>query len=276
MCYHSCKKNDKEEQPAPQEPQLIFKFKFDPTQERLDNFGNTSTIPSGNAAQSPTFHAIGANYIELAPNANTALGNGFKVYNGPSTTEGGAQAIDFDKEKNVAEGEVFYSMPIKNATPGNYKWLRVSLAYQNYDVKFRVSSLDLTGRLASFVGYNTYINSFKVKDSLVTVNDDKLQGYWAFETAYNVIKGQAPQTTVPNPINSTSPIPAGSCVVTGNFEQDLTITGNETKDVVVTISLSTNKSFEWKDDNSNGIWEPTAGELVVDMGLRGLKPSYTK
>lgn len=198
------------------------------------------------------------------------------MYNGPSTSAGGAQAIDFDKEMNVKENEVFYSMPIKNATPGIYKWLRVSLAYQNYDVKFRVGALDLTGRLASFLGYNTCINSFKVKDCLVTVNDDKLQSYWVFETAYNVIKGQAPQTTVLNPINSTSPIPAGSCVVTGDFEEDLTITRNETKDIIVIISLSTNKSFEWKDDNGNGIWEPTSGEQVVDMGLRGLEPIVTK
>jgi hypothetical protein len=35
---------------APSEPQLIIKFKFDPNQARLNNFGQPSTIPTGNAA----------------------------------------------------------------------------------------------------------------------------------------------------------------------------------------------------------------------------------
>ena len=63
-------------------------------------------------------------------------------------------------------------------------------------------------------------------------------------------------------------------VVTGGFSSPLVITGNETEDIYVTLSLSTNKSFEWIDTNPDGKWEPGANESVVDMGLRGMIPSW--
>jgi hypothetical protein len=53
----------------------------------------------------------------------------------------------------------------------------------------------------------------------------------------------------------------------------LTITGNETKDIVIEASFSTNKSFEWVDVIPNNKWEPLKGELVKDMGIRGLIPT---
>ena len=67
-------------------------------------------------------------------------------------------------------------------------------------------------------------------------------------------------------------------MVTGQFSSPLLITGTETKDIQLNLSLSVNKSFEWVDANSNGIWDVgTSGtEQVVNMGLRGLVPSYTK
>ena len=131
------------------------------------------------------------------------------------------------------------------------------------------------GTLASFVGFNNYITSYNVDTQNVTVNDDKLQGYWAFEVAGQIFQGQAPPgaTTVPNPLFATSPVPQGSCVVTGQFANALTITGNETEDVVVTLSLSINNSFEWQEVNADGQYEPSAGEQVVDMGFRGLVPT---
>ena len=59
------------------------------------------------------------------------------------------------------------------------------------------------------------------------------------------------------------------------FENEFTITGNETQDVVVTLSFSINNSFEWTEVVSDGKYEPGAGEQVVDMGLRGLIPSVS-
>lgn len=267
---------------------IIFKFKFDSTQVRLNNLGLPSTIPAGHAALSPKFHQMAAHYIELAPNMFTALGSGAVAYHGTETNAGGATAIDFDLLKKAGQGETFFEMKLADLKPGTYEYLRVSLAYQNYDVPFKYTytgvggplTFYFTGRLASFLGFNNYIRNYAINTQSVTVNDDKKQGYWGFEVPAQapyipnatVSTGEAPGTTVVNPIAATSPIPAGSCVVTSNFATPLTLTGKETKDIVITVSLSTNKSFEWIDSTPDGRFEPAAGETVVDMGIRGMIP----
>lgn len=181
--------------------------------------------------------------------------------------------------------------------------MRVSAAYQNYTVKFNLLNIPVIGNLynqsgtiASFIGYRTYIRNLLVKNLSIDLHQEKDQGFWAFETnlsspydSYNVIDtGQAPvgATTVVNPINATSPVPANSCVITGKFDEPLIITGEEAdeedaKDLHIILSFSTNESFEWIDTNGNGEWDidasnPTLTEQVVDMGLRGLLPSWQR
>ena len=270
----SCKKNKVEQPVEPVAPRLIFKFKFDSTQTRLDNLGQSATLPGNHGAQCPVFRFMSAHYIEMTTNATTGLGAGTVLYHAPETTLGGPTAIDFDSSRVVAEGQEFYSVPLSSVAAGNYNYLRVSLAYQNYDVKVRANSIDFTGTLASFIGYNTYIRNFTPNTIPVTVNANKAQGFWAFEAFSQVSQGQAPAgaTTVPNPIFATSPIPQGSCLVTGQFATPFTITGNETQDVVVIVSLSTNQSFEWVEHSTPGFYEPLNGDTVVDMGIRGLLP----
>lgn len=293
--FFSCKK--KETDNTDNTKYLIFKFKFDSTQVRLNNLGNPVGVPSGHGAQTPQFNYISAHYFELSPNAYTQLGGGKVLYHAPENTTGGNTAIDFNQSIIKPQGETYLKVPLKDAA-GTYNYLRVSLAYQNYAIKLSVkhplnnTPLAMKGTFASFVGYNTYIQNCKIKDSTITVNDDKLQGFWAFEFYPNavipsnylpVISGQAPAgaTTVPNPLNATSPIPAGSCVVTGQFAAPLVITGNEDNDITVTVSLSINKSFEWTETDGDNIYEPLGNdniantaddEKVVDMGLRGLIP----
>lgn len=270
-------------------PKLIFKFKFDSTQIRLNNFGTASTLTAGNAAQSPKFNAISAHYIEMATNDLTPLGQGSVLYRAEETDCGGSRAIVFCESILSKEGDVFFSVPLSKITAGSYKWLRVSLAYQNYDIKIRNKDVgQIDGTIASFVGFNTYVSKYKMKHAVMvpTLNpgSNKMQGYWGFYTKiFNTefkSEGQAPQTTVVNP-NSSSPIPAGSCVVTGEFfssaaagVQPLVITGSETQDIIITVSLSTNKSFEWKEVTFDGLFQPEIGETVVDMGLRGMIPKY--
>ncbi len=259
-------------------PKLIIKLAVNSNQVRLGNDGTPTEVPAGNAAQNPIFNSISAHYLEFAENATTLLGSGTILYQAPETTLGGENAIDFDKSNVVTPGNTFLEIPLKNITPGSYEWVRLSLSYQNYDVEFYFNDTAFTGTVASFVGFNNYITQYTVKNEQLTVNDNKPQGYWGFETVTGVRTGQAPEgaTTVPNPLFETSPIPQGSCVVTGKFDSNLVITGNETTDLTVTLSLSINKSFEWVDVNSNGKWdvEPDSGENIVDMGLRGLIPSY--
>jgi hypothetical protein len=271
---------------------LVFKYHFDSTQARLNNIGLPAAMPAGNAGQSPRFNGMSAHYLELSPGAFTPLGKGTVVFKASETSVGGGNAIDFEKCTIAGEGVTFFTIPIKDVTPGAYEWLRLSLAYQNYDVTFRVDTTiatvpihsDFTGTVASFIGFNTYIKSYKVKTDTIIVNGNRKQGYWGLETSATIggfplkVKedGQAPDgaTTVVNPIASSSPIPAGSCVVTAAFPPGkLVITGNETKDIVIEVSLSTNKSFEWKEVIKNGMYEPFRGEVVVDMGIRGMIPT---
>jgi hypothetical protein len=262
LCMSACKKNDTTD--VETGPKLIFKFHFDSTQARLDNFGNPSLVPMGHAGLSPRFNLMSAHYIELAADSLTLLGAGRVLYKAPETTAGGSNAIDFSKSINAGEGQQFFSIPIKDITPGIYKWLRVSLAYQNFDITMKYvhpiyGTFYPGGTVAAFIGFNTYIQNFIVKNQLVTVNGNRLQGFGAAEVTSGIPVSVPPTTwqvpagatTVPNPISLTSPIPAGSCVVTGRFPVSLTITGNETNDVVITVSLSTNKSFEWKDKNGD-------------------------
>lgn len=256
-------------------PQLVFKFKFDPNQERFDSFGNPSTVPAGNAAQSPNFNKMSGHYVEMIPNAWTALGTGEVIYEGPETTQGGSDAIDFDKAVVVGENEVFLSVPISAVEAGTYEYIRISVSYQEFEVVYNAGGFtNQTGMLASFIGFNTYITSYNLNQHTQEVNANKLQGYWGFQTnvsGFNYfIDGQAQVTTVVNPLPN-SPIPPGSCLVTGAFETPFTLTGNETEDVEVVLSFSTNQSFEWHDENGNGEYDSDAGDYPVDMGLRGLK-----
>ncbi len=267
----SCKKKTNQTE----EPKLIIKIVVDSTQIRLGNIGTASTIPVGNAGQHPSFNSISAHYLEFAPSSTTALGSGAILYHAPETNAGGTNAIDFSQAVIKKSGEVYLEIPLKDVPVGNYEWVRLSLSYQNYDVKFHYAGQPYTGTIASFVGFKNYITSFLVKNQSVAVNANKSQGYWAFESIAGIQSGQsASSTTVPNPLNSTSPIPAGSCVVTGQFANPFSITGNEKNNITVIMSLSINKSFEWKDLNGNGKWDvdPGSGEDVVDMGLRGLIP----
>lgn len=293
ITFGSCKKDDPDPVPASPTaedngPRLILKFRFDSTQVRLNGQGQPQpNLPAGHAAQNPRFNTMSSHYVEFAPTAWTLPGLGSVVYHAPETMASGTNAIDFSQGVNVGQNGTFLNIPLSQLSAGTYEYLRVSLAYQNYTINFRytdtqfgLGAMDLTGTLASFIGFNTYIGTFNVGQQSVVVNDDKLQGFWAFEvdplpapmpTPAPTV-GQAPGvTTVPNPIFASSPIPAGSCLVTGGFATPLVITGNETEDIEIVVSLSTNQSFEWI-DNGDGIFEPLAGDVVIDMGVRGLIP----
>ena len=267
----SCKK-DKEE------AMLVFKYTFDEQGAREDNFGNPSTIPAGNAAQTPDFNLLGVHSIELINYVVSLPTSSTVIYKGKEHTHNGVAGIDFDQQIIIGDGEILVKIPISSITPGSYTYLRNSLGYQNYNIDFiynhaTLGILNLNAQIASFVGFKTFIRNFNVGGENIVVNDIKSQGYWAYHVSSPVAltqSGQAPSTTVPNPLDAVSPIPIGSCLVTGAFETPLVITGNETKDIVVEVAISINNSFEWTDSNPDGKYEP-AVETVVDMGTRGLK-----
>jgi hypothetical protein len=285
-------------------PRLVFKFKFDSTQVRLDNLGNPSTVATGHSAYSPKFNQMAAHYIELAPGDMTPIGGGQILYRAEEITIGGHNSIRFSKSVVVKENVIFYSIPLSQVTAGTYKWLRLSLSYQNYDIPYKANALTTpghigTGTIASFLGFKTYVTKYKIKDKeFIPSNPPPVggpnvvhpQGYWGFESyvpgyatnnGYWMADGQASAgaTTVVNPNSANSPIPSGSCVVTAQFadmantNQLLTISGTETQDIVITVSLSTNKSFEFVDPNGDGYYQPeNLNEWPVDMGVRGMIP----
>ena len=271
LVLSSCKK-DKEE------AMLVFKYTFDEQGAREDNFGNPSTPPAGNAAQTPDFNSLGVHAIELINYVVSFPSSGIVIYKGKELTNNGEIGIDFDQQIIISEGEILIKIPISSITPGSYTYLRNSLGYQNYNIDFiynhaTLGTLNLNAEIASFVGFKTYITNFNVGGEHIVVNDIKSQGYWAFHVGTPISiteSGQAPSTTVPNPLDAVSPIPLGSCLVTGAFESPLVITGNETADVIIEVAISINNSFEWIDSNPDGLYEPAA-ENVVDMGTRGLK-----
>ncbi len=279
--FSSCQKNA--ELPTPVgngTAKVNFIFKFDSTQVRLNALGLPSPMPAGNAGQSPRFNSMSAHYVELTPNAFTALGAGAILYKAPQVATGGATAIDFTNAKFAGNNQTFLSVPVKDFAAGTYTWLRVSLAYQNYNIYLNTSGQTIDATLASFIGFNTYLKSYKVKDSTVVVNANKLQGYWSLEGKFSgvgfLLTGQSPPgaTTVPNPLFASSPIPAGSCLVTAQFATPLVITGKENADINIVVSLSTNKSFEWIDVDNNGTFDPDNGDAVIDMGIRGMIPKF--
>jgi hypothetical protein len=286
MFFFACGKSDSTTN------RLAFVYDFNASQERLNNIGQIAPIAPGHAAQTPDFKKMSVHYIELAPSAFTLLGQGEVVYKGVETTKGGELAVDFDQAPNLAAGQKFAEIELSSLKPGTYEWVRVSVTYQNYDIAFDLmdgatSYPNQKGSVSSFVGFNTYISSITPFEQPLEVLANKKQGFWAFETKFagalaplnRVISGQGPAgaTTVVNPLFASSPVPPGSCVVTGKFAQPLVITGNETEHLRVKLSFSVNQSFEWKDTNGDGKWtvSSTQTEQVVDMGLRGLIPSWT-
>lgn len=259
-------------------PKLIIKLTVNANQERLGNLGQPVSVPEANAAQNPIINGISAHYLELAQTEYTLLGEGEILYHASETNKGGDNAIDFSQSVVSKPGGVWLELPLSVLKEGTYEWVRLSLSYQNYDITFYYDNQPYTATCSSFVGFNQYIESYELDGETVTVNSNKKQGYWGFKSIAGIETGQTPEgaTTVPNPLSATSPIPAGSCVVTGNFDSPLVVTGNETEDLTLNMSLSINNSFEWVDVNNNNHWDVDSGsnENVVDMGLRGLKPSY--
>ncbi|MFI5170817.1 MAG: hypothetical protein ACHQFW_00415 [Chitinophagales bacterium] len=275
---------------------IHFVFQFEEGQERLDNFGDPSVIPAGNAAQTPLMNLLSVHYIEMTQNEFIPFKEGAILYSSVETSDGGENAIDFDSSHVSGEGVDFIKIRLDRLPAGTYNYVRASVAFQNFDVQYNVNNIPgfgnlsgQSGTLASFIGYRTYIRDLTIKNLTTTINENKVQGFWGFETLftdalapYNAIyTGQAPagSTTVVNPLDATSPIPAGSCVITGKFVDPLVITGDETSELFITMSFSINQSFEWTDLNANGEWDidattPANNEPVVDMGLRGMIPLW--
>src|ERR1700752_2954897 len=149
VAFASCKKDTKSTTTTPA-PQLKFVFKYDSTQNRYNSQGQITAVPAGHQAQCPHFNGMSAHYIEMTQNNTTAVGHGTVLYTTPTivstpftVTSGSAtatytDAIDFSKESVVGDGQQFFSIPLSQVTAGTYPYVRISVAYQNYDIKYGI------------------------------------------------------------------------------------------------------------------------------------------
>lgn len=290
---------------VPNERYLIFKFKTDPAMERLNDTGGlASMVALGNGAQDPNINYLGFDHIELATTDSTLFGMGLTLFHSPRIGNG---ILDFSQLNFAKPNEEFFSIPLSLVAPGTYKWLRVGIPYENFDMTYRIDdpvngvNYNATngGTMSGFLS-RMYVDNFYAHDYRFNVKDTLAQNNWGFETVLGTggfsftytdrQHGMDSSTTAVNPMHFKSPIPVRTSIVTGalnvfesrkigsdtTYEMPLTITGLEKDNVIVECVLSTNKSFEWRDVNGNGKWDPFKGEPVIDMGLRGMKPRVRK
>jgi hypothetical protein len=279
---------------------LYVKIKFDPLQERLNNQGLSTGIGAGNAAQTPAINHVGIEGLEILKTAFSKAGEGSVLFSVPKTNAGGSAAVDYSKLITVKDGDVFLSTPVRDIAPGKYEWLRASVACHNFDLRVNMINIPFVGNLpderaafAGFLGTNNYITKYKVWEKEDVVNGNKGRGYWCMETKFNaafnslntIYRGQMTDKNITfvNPISQTVPTLTGSADVVGRFETPLSITGAETEDITVVLTLSTNNMFEWEENiNRNGKWDINAQgsngqpefEKIKDIGFRGLKVAF--
>jgi hypothetical protein len=296
LLFAACQKSDNNDR------YLVFRFKFDPKQERLDSNGYASLAPG--ASLTPIVNSAASHYLELCQGDSVPFKTGTVLFQGAETD---SATVDFSKCTISKEGDVFFSIPLSMVTPGVYKWLRMSVVYENIEIPVRLENFTqnnlsftgvFTGTLAGFLGYNNYIDNYTIKTAKLNPSPKKQrQGLWTFETTLGSAgysfapvtytdKTQDKGNTFVNPYENKVRTPNGSCITTGLFYQTkynkigedptfsvkpLTITGKETESIVIDCSLSTNKSLEWGERGStNNFFEPFKGEPVIDMGFRGL------
>jgi hypothetical protein len=280
--------------------QVHFVIKFDPLQERLSANGMSTPIPAGRAVQTPNMNQIGVESLELVANNTTPVGKGLSVFQAAPRVNGSDVLTDFDQLKKVGDGATIVSIPFKKLAVGKYEYVRLAVAYQNFDILFSIQEVpfagnftDERGTFAVFLGKSNFIGSHTIASKSEKIDGVKPQGYWVFETKFpsayvslnRLFSGKVPDSTLTfvNPLYQTAALPVGSNFITARFDTPLSITGQENQDVTVVLTLSTNKSFEWDESIlKNNKWDSNAQantgqpsvERAVDVGFRGMKARY--
>jgi hypothetical protein len=248
----SCTENETIQEPDGTDANLIFKIKFDSSQERLDSFGQVATVQDGYAAQSPNISLTSIHYIELVPNENTPFGEGEIIYEGEVTDAGGETAIDFDNAILVGNNEIFTTIPIETINTNNYPYIRIIASYQKGTFDFlQPDGTIVEGEYNLFLGNKTFYSELQHEDcmDINSFNVNRDHGYFVFGVPSSpsdpgicgVLPIQGDITEV-NPINGSASVPENHGIITGIFENGLTISGIEADDIVITLSLSTKNS----------------------------------
>lgn len=250
---------------------LRIKVDVNAIQARLDDMAQESSMADTNFGVAPKVELIGIHSIELVADENVKVGKGEMLYKGAEVSAGGANAIDFRETLTMAPGEYILEVPLSQVPNGTYEWIRLGVCFQRFTVTKYNKGNPLTATFAAFTDFNTYLEELTIRTQDVIVYDDKKQGYFAYENVSNFKEeGFATTVTVPNPLSAKAPLPENSGIHTARFDEPLVIDRVNNKDIELTLSLSTNKSFEWNDKNRNQRWDWDIDEKVVDFGFRSM------
>jgi len=276
IAFNSCTPDDDVEDvnnsghPPPQLSYLNITIKFDSTQDRLDNQGNIAMVLPGHGAQSPTFNAINIGFIELLTDSNIPFGAGVRILEVAQGINGNDTGY-FCCNSSIGENYTFNVEVPGNNLPKLFKFVRVYFVYENYTIKFFMNGSEYYGTVAGFLASKSLTYNYQIQDSIFNTYVLKYNGDWAMEVDTpgfgSILQGSA-FVVAPNVLYQSSPVPAG-CIVTCAIDQGLY------QDIVdsnsITLSISSNKCFEWVEHSNPNYFEPFNGDSIYDIGIRGIK-----
>jgi hypothetical protein len=270
----SCGKKDDDHRPIPKIPpytHLTVRIHFDSLQDRLDNYGNISAVPVGHGAQSPAFNSVSIGFIELLTDSTIPYQEGINIYNG--TLAINASDTGYTCCTNLLEdGSEFQTNIDSPYIPGTFKYVRIYFVYENYNVSYFSNGAIYQGAVAAFLSPKTLAYYYRIGDSTITGATVKLNGEWMLEVdtpGYGTILQDRAAATQPNVLYNSLVPPSGGCIVTCRIDPELTLGDLDSR--TITLSISSNKCFEWTEHSDPNYFEPFNGDTIVDVGIRGVK-----
>lgn len=265
---------------------LNIHFTFDSNQERLDSNGIVDN-PNGNAgSQHIEVKRFAIARIEFNKGNDTNSSNALTFYKTEDTVINGVYVLNFPKLVWLDKTNNKLTIPIDNIPFGEYQFMKIVIAVIDYEITGQLNlsagkSVQVIMPIKSFLGHACYIPNFNIGDSLETINNIRAQGFtvslvhYAPANIHRVFRGSAKIVTAPNPIYKTSPTIARSGIITAAFlNKSVVINETTNQDIELNVSFSTNKAFEWDDNNKNGAFDVVpVYEPIANIGLRGMQPT---
>lgn len=272
--------------------QLVFRLRFDSSLASLNSYGGAFVLSPGHAAQSPTMVTLALDQLELMPDKETLPGTGAILYTAPKTScaKNGTYpwpATNFCKLHLIGESEIVFSIALNALPPGNYKWLRLLVAYSEMKIMSRTtSSGNAPATFAGFYAEKTFVSKIKTETSVLTPtffpSNYKSRGSYLFEQDVFgqkvIVEGLTTHHTVVH-YNMAQPFTFQQMFVeftdpSGQIPKPLQVTGNENISQEVQLIFGTNKLFEWQEKTADGLYQPEIGEMVYDFGFRNLQARH--
>ncbi len=271
----SCRtENEDDSRPEPVFPpsaELTITIKFDPLQDRLDSFGVPNPIPIGHEALSPNINGMKIGFIELLSDSIIPYNDGLKLLQ--SNIVYNASDTGYKCCSDLIPNNFIYETSISSTLiPDTFKYIRIYFVYENLDISYKFNNNIYAGSVAAFLAPKALTFNYQISDSAFNSYSLKTNGQWYFEVdtpGFGTILSGDALTTQPNILYNSNPVPSGGCIVTCPITPFLFL--DKPDSISITISISTNKSFEWIEHSDPAFFEPFDGDTIVDVGIRGIK-----